>query len=313
MRRKTICVLLTLLIIVCSALAVAAPPENKVVSDVNGDGVLEISNVTGEESGEFADGEECQVFYAVAPAKITLLADVKDSELGGIVLSVELTGDDWDFEIIDEVSVSEGDYDWGDEGSYTVPKGAVYLLDVGTYYLSAEEADMPIFIIVNAGEADATDPEGSEETEGVIVNVAARTITMTIGSTTVGQGRMLLPPPAVAPQIIGGRTMLPFRYLVQTVLGGEVNYVAEERRIEASVAGHDFVMVVDEPRILIDGEFYDYGQAPVIVDDFTLVPLRAFEVLFSEVIWDADTKVVMLVPTAELVMQQNIQYSITEQ
>ena len=88
--------------------------------------------------------------------------------------------------------------------------------------------------------------------------------------------------------------MLPFRYLVETILGGAVSYDTELREITAWVAGHEIIMVVEQEEIAVDGQIFSFGQAPVIVNDVTLVPLRAFEVLFAALEWDANSQRVII-------------------
>ena len=121
-------------------------------------------------------------------------------------------------------------------------------------------------------------------------------VIMQMGSPVVMQGELLLPPPPQAPQIINGRTMLPFRYLVQTVLGGEVDYDAATEVITAQIGSSQVVMTVGDPEILVDGTLYDYGQAPVVVNGSTLVPLRAFEALVSDIEWNPISQTVTIVP-----------------
>jgi len=119
---------------------------------------------------------------------------------------------------------------------------------------------------------------------------------ITIGSGVVIKGSIVQPPPPVLPTVVAGRAMLPFRYLVQTLLGGEVDYDEESRTITATVSGHTVVMVVDSSTIKVDREDYDYGQAPVIQNGSTLVPLRAFEQIVSDIGWDQARQTVTIVP-----------------
>ncbi|MCL2548609.1 MAG: ABC transporter substrate-binding protein [Symbiobacteriaceae bacterium] len=123
---------------------------------------------------------------------------------------------------------------------------------------------------------------------------AAEPIQLKIGSVVVTQGSQQLAEPPQAPQIIGDRAMLPFRYLVQTILGGEVAYDNATRRITASVNGHEVVMVVDELAITIDGELHEYGQAPIVVEGSTLVPLRAFDLLVEKLEWEGTSETVTI-------------------
>jgi len=119
---------------------------------------------------------------------------------------------------------------------------------------------------------------------------------LVIDSYDVRRGDEVLAAPAVAPMIINGRTMLPFRYLVQTVLGGEVDYISETRTIIARVGNHNIIMVVDQLQIIIDGNVHEYGVAPVIVEGSTLVPLRAFDQVVKSISWDGDTQTVTIEP-----------------
>ena len=133
---------------------------------------------------------------------------------------------------------------------------------------------------------DTTPPTGTTET----------TIVLTIGSKVVTQnGVALADAPDVAPRIINGRTMLPFRYLIQTLLGGTVNFDPDTYEITAYVNGHTFQMTIDDPIILVDGEEVSYGQAPVIIDDRTLVPVRVFETVFTALLWDEPTQTVTII------------------
>ncbi|MCL2547766.1 MAG: copper amine oxidase N-terminal domain-containing protein [Symbiobacteriaceae bacterium] len=121
-------------------------------------------------------------------------------------------------------------------------------------------------------------------------------ICLTIDSKLVTKDDLILEEPPVPPQIINGRTMLPFRYLVEVVLNGEVFYEAETRQITANVSGHQFYMIVDQTEIKVDNLVIDFGQAPTIVAGYTLVPLRAFASLFDELTWNPDSMQVHLVP-----------------
>ena len=126
---------------------------------------------------------------------------------------------------------------------------------------------------------------------------SSEAIVLSIDSTHVVQGSNVLGQPAVPPLILNGRTMLPFRYLVQDLLGGEVGWDGATRTVTAKVGGHTFRMVIDEIELIIDGEVVTkYGQAPVIVNGSTLLPLRAFEAAVSDIGWNAETRSVTIKP-----------------
>ena len=151
-------------------------------------------------------------------------------------------------------------------GSTEMTSGSVYTEDTTIYAKwTKEEASAPA--------ADALQP-----------------IVLTIDSMLVVRGKELLPDPPVAPQIINGRTMLPFRYLIQTLLGGTVDWNDATRTVRASINGIDFRMTIGDENIFVGGDILTYGQAPVIVDGYTLVPLRAFEAAVERIAWNATTR-----------------------
>ena len=119
-------------------------------------------------------------------------------------------------------------------------------------------------------------------------------IIMTIDSKVVTQGEFTFEAPPVAPMILGSRTMLPFRYLIQTLLGGEVNWNEATRTVTANINGHEFQMTIDEELILVDGVAMSFGQSPVIVSDFTLVPLRVFEAAVKSIDWHETARTVTI-------------------
>ena len=121
-------------------------------------------------------------------------------------------------------------------------------------------------------------------------------IILTIGSTRVVQGNQVLAEPPVAPAILGDRTMLPFRYLIQTLLGGDVHWEEATRTVTAYINGHTFEMTIDIDEVTIDGQSASFGQAPVIVNDYTLVPLRVFEAAVESIMWHEDTRTVEIFP-----------------
>ena len=110
----------------------------------------------------------------------------------------------------------------------------------------------------------------------------------------------------VPPQIIKDRTMLPFRAIAEA-MGAEVNWDPNLRKITMLLSNKYAIMTIDDP-ILIHGEFKgvspsalnieglegssksEMDSPPVIVNDRTLVPLRALsEALGAKVDWDAQT------------------------
>ena len=116
------------------------------------------------------------------------------------------------------------------------------------------------------------------------------TIVFTIDSKIVTKNGIALPEIDVPAMIINGRTMIPFRYFIETALGGTANFDASTYTITATVRGHTFVMVVDKTTFSVDGKVMDLPQAPTIVDSRTLVPLRLVETIAQSVGWDPLTR-----------------------
>ena len=127
------------------------------------------------------------------------------------------------------------------------------------------------------------------------VNIDDGAIVLTMGSTVVVQGGSVIASPPVAPQIINDRAMLPFRYLMQTLLGGEVRWDEETRTINATVKGGNFRLEIGSNVVYINGEAVTIDSPPVIVGDYTLVPLRVFEAVMESLTWDAATRTVTIV------------------
>lgn len=99
----------------------------------------------------------------------------------------------------------------------------------------------------------------------------------------------------VPPQIIGGRTMVPVRFIAEA-LGAEVGYDAAERRITVRLGGSTLEFWVDQARVRRNGaEEIRIDQPPTVVNGRTLAPLRATaELLGGQVAYAAATRTVTL-------------------
>ena len=104
----------------------------------------------------------------------------------------------------------------------------------------------------------------------------------------------------VPPQIMNDRTMVPMRKIFET-LGVEVTWLEDTQQILAIKGEDAIVFQIDVPVVLIHNFRLDLDsnieldQAPVIIDDRTLVPIRAVsESLGATVDWiEAEQKVVI--------------------
>ena len=116
------------------------------------------------------------------------------------------------------------------------------------------------------------------------------TLVFTIDSKVVLKNGSKLPELDVPAMIINGRTMIPFRYFIETALDGVADFDATTYTITATVRGHKFVMIVEDSTIYVDGQAIELSQAPTIVDSRTLVPLRVVETIAQRVDWEPLTR-----------------------
>ena len=104
----------------------------------------------------------------------------------------------------------------------------------------------------------------------------------------------------VQPQLINDRTMVPMRAIFEA-LGCSVDWV-EENQLIIAVKGELIIsMMIDKVNMPVqnvvtgEGKIVKLDSPPVIVDDRTLVPVRAVsEALGADVDWVEDTNTVII-------------------
>jgi hypothetical protein len=93
----------------------------------------------------------------------------------------------------------------------------------------------------------------------------------------------------VPPQIINGRTLVPFRLLAEA-MNVNVNWDSDTRTISASEGKTRVTLQIDNKTAQINDLPFQLDVPPVIKDGRTLVPLRFFSEAFGcQVEWDGDT------------------------
>lgn len=98
----------------------------------------------------------------------------------------------------------------------------------------------------------------------------------------------------VSPRIIDGRTMVPFRAIAEA-LGVTVTWHEETRSIEAAGLGANVGLAIGNKTLWVNGETKPLDVAPMIVEERTLIPLRAFSSAFNaEVGWNGETYTVTI-------------------
>jgi len=98
----------------------------------------------------------------------------------------------------------------------------------------------------------------------------------------------------VEPQIMNGRTMVPFRAIFEN-LGCAVEWNADARVAKGIRNGKAVRLTIDSKTATVDGKATALDQEAVIVDGRTLVPLRfVSEALGAAVDWNGDTRTVSI-------------------
>ena len=98
-----------------------------------------------------------------------------------------------------------------------------------------------------------------------------------------------------APVIIGGRTMVPIRAVVEA-MGGTVGWDANDRRADLRTQDNHVVMWLGRFDVLVNGTRQHMDVVPEIVNDRTLIPVRfVAELLGAHIEWIASRQMVVIV------------------
>ena len=98
----------------------------------------------------------------------------------------------------------------------------------------------------------------------------------------------------VSPQIINNRTMVPMRKIFET-LGATVEWDQNTKTVTSTKGGTTVSLTIDNPNMNVNGNVVTLDTPACIVDNRTLVPVRAIAEAFqTEVNWDEGTKTVII-------------------
>jgi hypothetical protein len=134
-----------------------------------------------------------------------------------------------------------------------------------------------------------------------LAKAAATTVSLVIGSTTMTVNGVARPPLDAAPMIMGGRTLVPIRAIVEAI-GGTVTFDAKDGkgRVDITLGTHTLSLWIGKPGALVDGTTVQIDTAnanvtPIIKASRTYLPFRFVgESLGCEVGWDPATRTVTL-------------------
>ena len=280
MKRKAVTIILALAL--CMSLTVPTlAAETKLYRDPfnqGTDALLEINNITSEETSSYEDmyGDGViTIYYTTAPTTVKVLVDAHLFDHGSMLINRDTQ------EII---QLSSGDgAGFSSLGYEFVPAGSAYILDEGIYesYTTAFPGIVRI-VVSSSDESQAVTPTPTPPTPPpptddikVLVNGTALTFDQ-------------------PPVVVDGRTLVPLRAIFEA-LGAEVDYEQSTQTVTA-VRGNDTVSLTIGSNILTkNGEQITLDVPAQIIGGRTLVPARAIAESFgAEVVWDPATRVVTI-------------------
>lgn len=102
----------------------------------------------------------------------------------------------------------------------------------------------------------------------------------------------------VEPQIVNGRTFLPFRALFEKV-GATVGFDAATRTVTANRFGKEIRLTIGSTTAYVDGRAVALDAAPFIHEGRTMVPVRFVgEALGMQVTWDGESRTVNVIDSS---------------
>ncbi len=91
--------------------------------------------------------------------------------------------------------------------------------------------------------------------------------------------------PDVAPVLQDNRTMVPVRYIAET-LGADVHWYGSERKVSIHKDEKTILLYIDSPLVTVDGKESTLDTSPFILNNRTMVPIRfVSETLGAKVDW----------------------------
>ena len=96
------------------------------------------------------------------------------------------------------------------------------------------------------------------------------------------------------PIIIDDRVLVPFRAIFEA-FGAEVDWDEETQTVTAAMEDRYIILQIGKPEIQISSDIAPLDVPPVLVNDRTLVPVRAVsEGLGADVQWDEEQNLVLI-------------------
>ncbi len=120
----------------------------------------------------------------------------------------------------------------------------------------------------------------------IILKPGDKTVQLKSPGTTAVQSQTL----DVAPLIQNGRTLVPLRFIGET-LGARVDWNEATRQVSYTTEQRAIILTLNSTKAMVDGQSIALDVAPTVVSGRTLVPLRfVSEYLNAMVDWDATAR-----------------------
>lgn len=179
-------------------------------------------------------------------------------------------------------------------------------------------------------ENETADEEKTEETEETAGEIDAEKVEESISSLTAEQIDQLICALGtfngikvvyndkeiefdVQPQIINNRTMVPLRAIFEAI-GATVDWAEETRTVTAEKNSVKLSLTIDSDEMIKNDEKIKLDVAPVIVEDRTLVPVRAIcEGFGNTIAFDAENLTVVISDIAEIIDKTDVPKELTEE
>ncbi len=108
------------------------------------------------------------------------------------------------------------------------------------------------------------------------------------------------------PVISDSRTLVPVRFISES-FGASVNWNEEEKRAEITADGKTIVFNIGAAEYSVNGETRTLDVPPSVINDRTMIPLRALcEALGKEVLWIDASKIIVVADTISLTDKDSI-------
>ena len=264
----------------------------------------------------FIENQYDEIYYEYTTDKVFLLdikqmwnLEQKRDLLGDDFVDATLTQEAIDNDEAEQSRISNGlsprlsidtpcDYFLRTPWGYPYPSGPIgdlfYLSGDQVYYSSMTEGNYyfvrgaadnqgirPAFYL-NEATAQILSGSGTEEDPYVVDGKKNDSISVYVNGTELTLD--------VPPMLENDRTLVPMRAIFEA-LGAEVSWYPEDRTIVAVRGGTTVFMQVDDWYMAVNDEWIALDAPPRIVNDRTLIPLRAVaEALGAQVGWDEATQ-----------------------